>query len=659
MSQGVSSLSPKNARIAAVAAIVVALALGLSTNVASSLVPSDWVKEHSSQVWVVVAVLGALAVWLGWISWSAAADPPAPPTGTTTIIVDPGSTVTVGVGGPSRLPGRESGPELIRVGDRPQLAVAFVARSELVALREALGNGGTATVCALRGMRGVGKSQLASAFAEECEAAGWPLVAWIDAASRGQAVAGIANLARPLEVSVEDAPPEQEARRVVEFLNSHPSSDRLVVFDNVENLDDLKGLRPHSDAAQVVLTTTNNVAGIGAIVPVGVYSERQAVDYLLDRTGLDDRDGAVAVAVDLGFLPLAVAQAVTAMTTLGYGFSAYRDTLANSRLDQVTYREPGDAYPDNVGAALRLGLSAVTTALASTDAELGSCAVAVLGALSLLAEPGVPAEWLGVLAQEPVTTARVVGELVNASLVIRAVDGQTVSVHRLIGRVLREDAHAWSRSEAAAESAARVLAGVDPVAAQDFWTRRNTCQELASQLMAVQDQPHSRAVGGARQTLVAAGRCGYAANVLGDPYTTIRIAGYVDRTAQVLGPDHPDTLTSRNNLAYAYQSAGDLAKAIPLYQATLTDRERVLGPDHPDTLTSRNNLAYAYQSAGDLAKAIPLYQATLTDSERVLGPDHPITKVVKRNLEHAPGAAAKSPPEPDRGPDAADCPPEP
>ena len=60
---------------------------------------------------------------------------------------------------------------------------------------------------------------------------------------------------------------------------------------------------------------------------------------------------------------------------------------------------------------------------------------------------------------------------------------------------------------------------------------------------------------------------------------------------QVLGPDHPDTLTSRNNLAGAYESAGDLAQAIPLYQDTLAAPERVLGPDHPDTLSSRNNLA--------------------------------------------------------------------
>ena len=72
-----------------------------------------------------------------------------------------------------------------------------------------------------------------------------------------------------------------------------------------------------------------------------------------------------------------------------------------------------------------------------------------------------------------------------------------------------------------------------------------------------------------------------------------RATGYFQRVLadceRALGADHPDTLTSRNNLADAYQAAG--LAAIPLYERTLADPERVLGADHPDTLTSRNNLA--------------------------------------------------------------------
>ncbi|MEU6277179.1 toll/interleukin-1 receptor domain-containing protein, partial [Streptomyces populi] len=106
-------------------------------------------------------------------------------------------------------------------------------------------------------------------------------------------------------------------------------------------------------------------------------------------------------------------------------------------------------------------------------------------------------------------------------------------------------------------------------------------------------------------------------------------------SVRVLGEDHPNTLIFRNSLATAYQSAGDLGRAIPLFEQTLTDRVRVLGEDHPNTLTSRNNLAYAYRSAGDLGGALPLYEQTLTDSVRVLGEDHPDTLISRNNLASA------------------------
>jgi tetratricopeptide (TPR) repeat protein len=98
-------------------------------------------------------------------------------------------------------------------------------------------------------------------------------------------------------------------------------------------------------------------------------------------------------------------------------------------------------------------------------------------------------------------------------------------------------------------------------------------------------------------------------------------------------PDHPDTLTSRNNLATAYRAVGRFADALPLYERTLADRERLLGPDHPSTLTSRSNLAGAYRAVGRLADALPLHESTLADYERILGPEHPDTEASRLTLE--------------------------
>ena len=66
-----------------------------------------------------------------------------------------------------------------------------------------------------------------------------------------------------------------------------------------------------------------------------------------------------------------------------------------------------------------------------------------------------------------------------------------------------------------------------------------------------------------------------------------------------------------NNLAAAYQAAGKLDRALPLFEETLALQKAKLGPDHPDTLTSMNNLAVAYQAAGKLDRALPLLEETL------------------------------------------------
>jgi hypothetical protein len=64
-----------------------------------------------------------------------------------------------------------------------------------------------------------------------------------------------------------------------------------------------------------------------------------------------------------------------------------------------------------------------------------------------------------------------------------------------------------------------------------------------------------------------------------------------------LGPDHPDTLMSMNDLASAYRDAGKYDRARPLFEETLALRKSKLGPDHPDTLQSMSNLALFIEGA--------------------------------------------------------------
>jgi serine/threonine protein kinase len=108
-----------------------------------------------------------------------------------------------------------------------------------------------------------------------------------------------------------------------------------------------------------------------------------------------------------------------------------------------------------------------------------------------------------------------------------------------------------------------------------------------------------------------------------------------------LGPEHPDTLTSMNNLAAAYHYAGKSDLALPLFEEALKLRKAKLGPEHPDTLTTMYSLALAYQSAGKPERALPLAEETLKLRTAKLGPEHPDTLAAMNNLASAYRAAGK------------------
>ena len=72
----------------------------------------------------------------------------------------------------------------------------------------------------------------------------------------------------------------------------------------------------------------------------------------------------------------------------------------------------------------------------------------------------------------------------------------------------------------------------------------------------------------------------------------------------VLGPGHPNTVDSLNNLAGLHRDMGNHKAALPLVTRVLEIREAVLGPRHPDTATSLYNLAGLHHDMGNHKAAI-------------------------------------------------------
>ncbi|RMZ89583.1 hypothetical protein DV736_g3190, partial [Chaetothyriales sp. CBS 134916] len=106
----------------------------------------------------------------------------------------------------------------------------------------------------------------------------------------------------------------------------------------------------------------------------------------------------------------------------------------------------------------------------------------------------------------------------------------------------------------------------------------------------------------------------------------------METRSKVLGAEHPDTLTSMANLASIYWSQGQWKEAEVLEVQVMETRSKVFGAEHPDTLTSMSNLASTYRNQGQWKEAEELNIQVMETRSKVLGAEHPSTLTSMSNL---------------------------
>ncbi|KAJ4309322.1 hypothetical protein N0V84_011561 [Fusarium piperis] len=106
----------------------------------------------------------------------------------------------------------------------------------------------------------------------------------------------------------------------------------------------------------------------------------------------------------------------------------------------------------------------------------------------------------------------------------------------------------------------------------------------------------------------------------------------VETWTKVLGEEHPNTLTSMNNLALTFWNQGRWKEAEELQVRVMETRKRVLGEEHLNTLTSMANLASIFSNQGRWKEAEELQAQELEICSKVLGEEHPSTLTSMANL---------------------------
>ncbi len=527
-------------------------------------------------------------------------------------------------------------PTRIRFGSRPVIAAGFVKRQGQAELFEAVfARAEPRTV--LTGMRGSGKTQLAAAVAARCEEEGWPLVAWINATSRKQVIADLYELALRIGIDApKNIPLEVTVQRLLDRLRSANGSNSLFVFDNVKNPDDLRDLIPEGTGVRTLITTTRHLDwdGPGWLrLTVGAFEREQSITLLCEHTGDTHREAADRIADALGDLPVAIAQAAATAQQGGYALSGYLDRLSRHPLESSMSRLEGANYPDAVGIALLMAYEQVLEQLRTEHPQQERIAVSLLGSLSLLAASGLPTHWLLRLDGDSDAVRDTLSFLKSAAIFQESSDGNKTIIHWLQGHVYRETyLNDQKKLGEARRCAATLLGGIDVDRLEDGEQRRHETHHLIEQLLSVTSQDYSHSLFSEPQVSSKLAETLHYATSLGMSQLALCLTDSVTQACDTLGPHHPDTLASRNNLAGTYRASGRLDKAIALYEQTLEDSIRVLGLDHPSTLTSRLNLAGAYRAAGRLDEAIALYEQVFSGRRRVLGPDHRSTLTARDNL---------------------------
>jgi hypothetical protein len=485
------------------------------------------------------------------------------------------------------------------------------------------------------------------------------LLVWVGAGSRSAVVATFAEAAAEV-CGADPGQPDRAAGRFLAWLQAE-GRRWLVVLDDLADPADLTGLWPPAvPYGRTVVTTRRRDAALTGAgrrrIDVGVFTPEEAAAYLAAALAGHGRTepgpGLAALAAELGHLPLALSQATAYVVDAGLPVAAYRTLLAErtARLDELSPDVLPDGQTRTTAAAWELSVEY------ADRLRPAGLARPMLELAAFLDANGIPA---GVLTSGParaylaaraersgVTPAEASGalralhrlSLVQAPEPGDAAEHPAVRLHQLVQRATR-DALPAERFDEAARAAADALLAVWPEIERDTAFARTlrgsaAAVEASSEHAGCLYRPNVHAV---------LYRASYSFDESGQvAAAAARLRVMVDSATAYLGPDHPDTLAARNNLAKSQGAAGDVTTAVRSLTRLLADVTRLLGPDHRHTFATRANLIHFRREAGDPAGAAAGYRDLLRAMTRTLGPDDPDTLTARGHFARCLGEAGNA-----------------
>jgi tetratricopeptide (TPR) repeat protein len=541
----------------------------------------------------------------------------------------------------------------------------FLGRDEdLAAIDAALkGNKGRVAITALHGLRGVGKTTLAAAYAEK-HAAYYRATWWIRAETESTIRADLVGLGVRLGWV---APDEKETPALIAVMERlrREGEGILLIFDNAVDADSVELHFPNAGDAHVLVTSNAHAwRDVALPIQIEIWPDEIGAEYLVSRTGRGtERQAALDLSKTLGGLPLAHEQAAAYCERLDVSLATYRKRYDAAPIDILDdTRDAPRTYHNRLTVAKTFALAIDEAAKMHPAAEPLIVHAALLAPeplpLFLFAENwerlsfqttgfwrrlsrifsrrALPIDRAYLELDEAVAALRVFA-LLDRDLILDerepAISTECIRLHRLVRQVAatrrdnrtREDIRRGLVLAIAAACPVRVYN--DP----ETWPRVRRLDALALALV------------GADVTIPEGTE--YEASFLLDRLASYRqaaLAAYsearvlFDRALVIceraFGTKHPSVASILNNLARLLHDQKDLAGARQLAERSVAIMEETYGSDHPALATSLNNLAGLLHHQGNLVEARSLFERALAIDEKVYGPDHPEVATELNNL---------------------------
>ncbi len=540
----------------------------------------------------------------------------------------------------------------------------------------------TPVIVGLTGLGGVGKTQVSVEFAYRYRS-DYAAVIWIRAESQASMYQSV--LDATVELGIHDAAAGEPGRVAAVFLRwLKQSSGWLLIFDNADHLDPLLPYLPATGAGSVLVTTrARNLDPIGShcIIDLTEFLPDESLNFLLNRNRRRDasddaRAAAKDICLELGHLPLALEQAGAFIAAKGSSFQAYLVSYRTRKLELLERLKPSmGSYPASIATTWTINFDEIIRE-SSASADL-------LRMIAFLSPADIPLEFIAWGAEElsdaicsalesvgdnPVVLDDLVEPVTRYSLARRDVDAQTLSTHRMVQEVVRnnmsyDDRSVWME---------RIVRAIDKcfLMPTEFenWPY---CERLVPHaLVAIQycedehlqtrspghllnrlgcylsDQARYSEAGlllertlGLRKASLGATHP-FVAETLSNLGLLAERQGAYSRAEQlqrealsiVQGCGNIQEAAAENNLASALVQLGRFAEAKHAYRRSIELKSVAGGREAPRTAFTMVNLASVYVTLGELAEANKLLQEATKIEDKCLPPHHPARALIMASL---------------------------